>query len=168
VTIKPQLGGWRIRAEYQGSLSASRSASAWINFVVDSAQGAVPKAGPTCRPESDLGFVAAGMKVTCTVKGFTQSSPAEAPTPAAGVAALTKLVTGIPLLKDPFRTNLLADLSDASTAISDKKPDNASAKLGDFITQIQAAPLRAQLSSAQRSSLVDLATSIRSALASRH
>jgi hypothetical protein len=168
VTIKPQLGGWRIRAEYQSSLSASRSASAWINFVVDSAQGAIPKAGPTCRPESDLGFVAAGMKVTCTVKGFTQSSPAEAPTPAAGVAALTKLVTGIPLLKDPFRTNLLADLSDASTAISDKKPDNASAKLGDFITQIQAAPLRAQLSSAQRSSLVDLATSIRSALASRH
>lgn len=81
---------------------------------------------------------------------------------------MTKLVSGIPLLKDPFRTNLLADLSDASTAISDKKPDNASAKLGDFSTQIQAAPLRAHLSSAQRSSLLDLATSIRSALASRH
>ena len=40
-----------------------------INFVVDSAQGAVPKAAPTCRPASNLRFVAAGMKVTCTVKG---------------------------------------------------------------------------------------------------
>jgi hypothetical protein len=38
-------------------------------------------------------------------------------------------------------------------------------RLGDFITQVQAAPLRAELTSDQRKQLLDDATQIRSALA---
>jgi hypothetical protein len=167
VTIKPQLGAWRIRAEYQGTLSTSRSASAWINFIVDNASEGAPKAARTCGPASNLTFAAGAMSVTCTAKGFAGSTGGKGSTaPAAGFAELTKLVSGIALLKDPFRTNLLADLSDASAAVASKKPDIASAKLGDFIAQVQAAPLRAQLTSAQRSRLLDLATGIRSELAS--
>jgi hypothetical protein len=166
VTIRPQLGGWRIRAEYQGSLSASRSASAWVDFVVDTAHGVAPKSASTCGPRSNHAFAAAGMKVTCTAEGFARSSPGTAPAPAAALSSMTKLVSGIPLLKEPFRTNLLTDLADASTAVSNKKPDSASATLGDFITQLQAAPLRAQLTVEQLNRLLDLATSTRNQLAS--
>jgi hypothetical protein len=164
VTIKPQLGGWRIRAEYDGSLSASRSASSWINFVVDTMQGGARKAAPSCKPVSNAAFDVAGMKVTCTAKGFASNPGGKPPTPAAGLAALTKLVSGIALLRDPFRTTLLGDLSDASGALSDKKPDVASASVSDFITQVQAQALRAQLTSSQRGRLLDLATGIRSQL----
>lgn len=167
MTIKPQLGGWRIRAEYEGSLAASRSASAWVSFVVDAASRSLPKAARTCGPASSLTFAAAGMSVTCIAKAFGESGGAKgAATPAADLASLTKLVSGIALLKDPFRTNLLTDLSTATAAVTNKKTDDASAKLGDFISQVQAAPLRAQVTSAQRSRLLDLATSIRSELGS--
>ena len=67
---------------------------------------------------------------------------------------------------NPEPTNLLTDLSAATAAVTNKKPDDASAKLGDFISQVQAAPLRAQITSSQRSRLLDLATSIRSELGS--
>jgi hypothetical protein len=139
-----------------------------INFVVDTMQGGTKKAAPSCKPESDLVVDVAGMKVTCSSKGFSSSSGSRPPTPIAGLAALTKLVSSIALLKDPFRTNLLTDLADASDALSNKKPDVASASIGDFITQVQARPLGAQLTAAQRGRLLDLATIIRSQLAGDH
>jgi hypothetical protein len=165
--LTPQLGGWRVRAQYLGTLSSSPSVSAWINFLIDTnVAGGKAKTPRSCTSQSNLTFVAGNSAVTCTARAFSVASPAAATkTPAVQLAELEKLVTSIALLKDPFKTDLLADLDDANTAISDRKPENAIARLGDFIAQVQAAQLRAELTSDQRKQLLDNATQIRSVLA---
>jgi hypothetical protein len=49
----------------------------------------------------------------------------------------------------------LGELDEAIAAVGDKKPDDARAKLDDFIATVQSAPLQAQLTADQRDQLVD-------------
>jgi hypothetical protein len=177
--LVPQAGGWRIRARYLGTLSASASVSDWINFVVDASPAGAAKTtagrggGKTkhvapsvgCSPASKLTFAVGRLTVTCTHTGFSETEKrSTAPRSATDrLATVRASVSAIGLLKDPFRTDLLGDLDDASAALADDSPGQASAALADFITVLEGVP-QAQLGAKQRTQLYDAVAGIKSSV----
>lgn len=161
-SLKPTVGGWRVRVQYHGTLAASPSVSAWINLNVDNAvhEGQTAATAGGCVPKSSTTFAVGAMTVTCGGTPFGQKPATAAKTPSQALTDLRKLVSGIPTLKDPFRSDLLETLDAAGKALSDNKPDDARARLEDFISQLQAAPLQTQLTKDQRNELIYAARQI--------
>jgi hypothetical protein len=162
-TLTPKIGGWRVRARYSGTLTASPSVSNWIDFTVDAgtAQNSHgPK--PSCAPSSAATLHVGGLVVSCVAGGLGGPPPTTSPatTPSAQLRDLKAVVDGIPLLKDPFKSDLLDNLDAAIAALADKNPDAARAQLDEFVTTVQQEPLQAQLTSAQRDRLVTTAKKI--------
>jgi hypothetical protein len=168
-TLTPKIGGWRVRARYSGTLSASPSVSDWIDFTVDAgtASGTVTAQrskgpAPSCAPGSAATFRVGGLVLRCVAGGLGEPAPTTSPatTPSAQLRDLKAVVDGIPLLKDPFKSDLLGNLDAAIAAIADKNRDEAHAQLDEFVTTVQKEPLQAQLTSAQRDRLVTTAKKI--------
>jgi hypothetical protein len=168
-SVVPKLGGWRVRVRYTGTLTSSPSVSDWIEFTVDATSAPTTKRrarGPSCSPHTAATFAVGGLAVSCLATALGSAEPKAPPakTTAAQLRELKATVSGIALLKDPFESELLADLDDAVAAIGNKKPDDARAKLEDFIATVQSAPLQAQLTADQRDQLVETAKRIDGAL----
>jgi hypothetical protein len=168
-TLTPKVGGWRVRARYSGTLSASPSVSDWIDFTVDpgTTSGAATadrtkKAAPGCAPGSAVTFRVGGLTLSCVAGGLGASAPSKPPatSPSAQLRDLKAVVEGIAMLKDPFKSDLLGNLDAAITALADHNSDEARAQLDEFVTTVQKEPLQAQLTSAQRDRLVTTAKSI--------
>jgi hypothetical protein len=168
-TLAPKIGGWRVRARYSGTLSASPSVSDWIDFTIDTATtSGAAKAhrtktpAPSCAPSSAITFRVGGLTVSCVAAGLGGRPPAKPPTtsPSAQLRDLKAAVEAIALLKDPFKSDLLGNLDAAITALADKNPDEARAQLDQFVTTLQKAPLQAQLTSTQRDKLDSTAKKI--------
>jgi hypothetical protein len=161
-SLKPTIGGWRVRVQYHGTLSASPSVSGWINLNIHKGVhgGQTAATGGSCVPKSSTTFSVGAMTVTCGGTPFGQKPATQAKTPSQALTDLRKLVSGIPTLKDPFRSDLLDTLDAAQEALSDEKPDNAWARLEDFISKLQAAPLQTQLTKNQRDQLIYAAKQI--------
>jgi hypothetical protein len=162
-TLTAKAGAWRVRARYSGTLSASPSASEWIDFTVETGPATAskePAAG--CAPGTALTFRVGGLKVTCLTGGLGGSTtPANAPakSPSAQLKDLEAVVGAIALLKDPFKSDLVGYLDGAITALADGNPDEARSQLDEFVTTAQKAP-QAQLTSAQRDRLIKTAKEI--------
>jgi hypothetical protein len=159
--IVPALGGWRVRARFSGTLAASASTSAWVPFAVTHAPRgkAHAKARPTvCGSSSTATFAVGGVTVTCVGTGFAsaQTSPTSATpaSPARLIADLKARVSAISMLKEPFRSQLLAALDAASAAAENKKPDDAVAKLDQFIQTLRSPQLRAQVPADGQAALI--------------
>ena len=161
--LKPAIGAWRVRVQYQGTLTASPSVSGWINLNIHQAvHGGQPEtAGGNCAPNSSTTFSVGAMTITCGGTPFGQKPATPAKTPSQALTDLRKLVSSIPTLKDPFRSDLLDTLDAVQEALSNNKPDDARARLDDFISQLQAAPLQAQLTKNQRNQLINAARQIK-------
>lgn len=160
-TLTAKAGGWRVRARYSGTLSASPSVSDWIDFTVDT--GTASGAAASCTPGAAATFRVGGLRLTCVAGGLGGPAPTKPPTtsPSAQLRDLKAVVEGIALLKDPFKSDLLGNLDSAISALADKNADEARAQLDQFITTVQQEPLQAQLTSAQRDQLVATAKKIR-------
>ena len=163
-SLKPTIGGWRVRVQYEGTLSASTSVSGWINLDVGKAvhRGRTGRAG-SCGPRSSTTFSVAKVTVTCGGTPFGEKPKTPAKTPAQALTELRKVVSSIPTLKDPFMTDLLDTLDAAEEALSNNKLNDVTARLEDFISQLQAAP-EAQLTKNKRNELVDAARQIEAQL----
>jgi hypothetical protein len=161
-SLKPTIGDWRVRVRYRGTLSASPSVSGWINLNVDKAahRGQSAATAGSCGPRSSTTLAVGHLTVTCGGTPFGQKPATRPKTPSQALTELRKLVSGIPTLKDPFRSDLLDSLDAAGEALSDNKRDDARARLEDFISQLQAAPLQAQLTQNQRNELINAARQI--------
>jgi hypothetical protein len=154
-SMKPRIGAWRLRVQYHGTLTASPSTSAWINISIrKAAHGGRTAATGSCVPTSSTTLSVGAMTVTCGGTPFGQKPATQAKTPSQALTELEKLVSSIPTLKDPFRSDLLDTLDAAQEALSNNKPDDAKARLEDFISKLQAAPLQAQLTKNQRNQLI--------------
>lgn len=163
-TLTPKLGGWRVRARYSGTLTASPSVSEWINFTVDAAHASgAAQPAPGCAPRTAATFRVGGLVLTCVAGGLGRPAPTTSPTttPSAQLRDLKAVVSGIPLLKDPFKSDLLGNLDAAIAALVGEDPDEARAQLDEFVATVQKEPLQAQLTAAQRDRLVKTATKIR-------
>jgi hypothetical protein len=164
-TLTPKLGGWRVRARYSGTLSASPSVSGWIDFTVDTgtATGAAKGPAPSCAPGSAVQLHLAGLLLSCVagLGGVPAPSKAPAASPSAQLRNLEAVVGGIALLKDPFKSDLLGNLDAAIAALADHNADEAHAQLDQFVATLQQPPLQAQLTSTQRDRLATTAKSIR-------
>jgi hypothetical protein len=163
--ITPRSGGWRLRVRYVGTLGSSPIATDWIDFSIEAAGPTRPGASARCSPTSTTTLSLDGLEVTCAAAEFAEPSVA---TPAASIAAqlsdLRALVTGIAMLRDPFRSDLLADLDAASTSFFYDRAAEAASKLGDFLAELQEGPLQAELTSDQRTQLAAAAARVRTAL----
>ena len=161
-TLPPALGAWRLRARYEGTLSASPSVSSWIAFSVDAAAGGRRARGGSCVPGTTGSFAVGGMILTCGGAAFgAKPSAPTTKTPAEQLRDLNAFVSGIASLKDPFKSQLVGDLQDAISALQDRNADEARARLDDFVATVQVAPLRAQLTADQRNRLIDTANRIK-------
>jgi hypothetical protein len=161
-TLRPTLGAWRVRARYEGTLSASPSVSGWIAFSVDAAAGGRGARSGSCAPGTTGSFAVGGMVLTCGGAGFGAKPTAPTTkTPAQQLRELSAFVSGIASLKDPFKSRLDDDLQAAISALQEHNADEARAQLDDFIATVQAAPLRAQLTAGQRNRLIDTANRIK-------
>jgi len=161
-TLRPALGAWRVRARFEGTLTASPSLSNWIAFTVGVAAGGRSAGGGSCAPGATGQFAIGGMIVKCGGAGFGAKPPVPTTkTPAEQLRDLSTFVSGIASLKDPFKTQLVGDLQDAISALQEHNPDEARARLDDFIATVQAAPLRAQLTADQRQRLIDTVSRIK-------
>jgi hypothetical protein len=161
-TLRPALGAWRVRARYEGTLSASPSVSGWIAFSVDAAAGGRGARGGSCAPGTSGSFAVGRMILTCGGAGFgAKPSAPTTKTPAQQLRDLSAFVSGIASLKDPFKSRLVGDLQDAISALQDHNADEARARLDDFVATVQAAPLRAQLTADQRNRLIDTVNRIK-------
>ncbi len=166
-TLTPKIGGWRVRARYSGTLSASASVSDWIDFTVDAATTAGANA-PTasCAPGSAVTFHVGGLLLSCVAGGLGGPAPSK-PTgksPSTQLRDLEAEVSGIAMLKDPFKSDLLGNLDAAITALADHNQDEARAQLDEFVSTVQKPQLQAELTSAQRDRLVAAAKSIQAQL----
>jgi hypothetical protein len=106
------------------------------------------------------------MTITCVAAGFKASETPATPSAKSSMeqlADLKALVSGTSMLKDPFKSELLANLDDATTALGDKAPDQATAKLDDFIAGLQTTPV-AQLTPEKRVQLTDNARRIQKSI----
>lgn len=167
-TLTPRLGGWRVRARYSGTLSASPSVSDWIDFTVDAATPTGPAKGPapSCTPGSGVTFHVGGLVLSCVAAGLGGPAPAKpsGKSPSAQIRDLEAEVSAIAMLKDPFKSDLLGNLDAAITALADHNQDEARAQLDQFISTIQKPQLQAELTSAQRDGLVAAAKGIQAQL----
>jgi hypothetical protein len=168
-TLTPKAGGWRVRARYSGTLSASPSVSDWIDFIVDTgaASGAATAQhtkgpAPSCGPGAAATFRVGRLMLSCVAGGLGGPAPSKPPatSPSAQLRDLKAVVEGIAMLKDPFKSDLLGNLDAAITALADKNTDEARAQLDAFVTTVQKEPLQAQLTAAQRDRLVTTAKNI--------
>jgi hypothetical protein len=173
VPVAAARGGWRVRARFLGTASSSPSMSGWVAFAVGDApagRARVKHRGSVCAASASGSFRVGRMSVTCAGSGFAGTSPPSAApsaaTPVRQIDELKARVGGIALLKDPFRSDLLAALDDARTAVQDAKPDDALTSLDDFLRIVQSAPLQAQVPADARAELVAAATKIRRMLGS--
>jgi hypothetical protein len=159
-TLTPKAGGWRVRARYSGTLSASPSVSDWIDFTVDA--GTAAGSATSCGPGAAGTFRVGGLVLSCVAGGLGTPSPSKPPatSPSAQLRDLEAVVEGIALLKDPFKSDLLGNLDAAIAALADKNTDEAHAQLDAFVTTVQQEPLQAQLTAAQRNRLVTTAKNI--------
>jgi hypothetical protein len=153
-TLRPLIGGWRIRVLYGGTLSASPSVSAWIPFTLEANPGRVGHAG-ACRPNSRSTFTVGALLLTCGAALGDQSKPSgPAPkTPSAQLRNLASTVRALTTLKEPFKSRLLDSLDAAIQAVDDGNTDAAHAQLDDFLATLQSAPVATQLTADQRRQL---------------
>ena len=179
VSILPQPGAWRVRATFTGTLSASPSVSDWINFLVHpaptstkSAAGVAPAAKkhptpPTCTPKSGLTFPLGKLTIGCTPTGFADTSSGAAAPAAKSIADqladLKTLLSGISMLKDPFRSELLGYVYGAREAVANGKTGQVSAQLDDFLAELASVP-QAQLNPDQRTKIRSTVTQIKASL----
>jgi hypothetical protein len=108
------------------------------------------------------------LTITCTSTGFSAAAAPAAASPKSAteqIADLEALVRNISALKDPFKSDLIGDLEDATSALDDSKPAEAAARLDHFVSGVKAVPA-AQLTSDQRSKLIETATQIRRSIGS--
>lgn len=166
-TLTPKLGGWRVRARYTGTLSASPSVSEWIDFTVDTAtseHAQTPAA--SCTPGSAVTIHVGGLLLNCVAGGLGAPAPTKpsGKSPSAQLRDLETEVSGIAMLKDPFKSDLLGNLDAAITALADDNQDEARAQLDEFVATVQKPQLQAELTSAQRQRLVTAAKGIQAQL----
>jgi hypothetical protein len=170
--LAPALGGWRVRARYLGTGSRSPSVSGWVAFDVGNRSGGAASAKPrraVCAAAASGAFPVGRMTVKCAGGGVAATpapTASAAKTPVRQIDDLKARVEGIALLKDPFRSDLLAALDDARTAIQSATPDDARTSLDEFLRIVQSPPLQAQVPADARGELVAAATKIRRALGS--
>jgi hypothetical protein len=167
--LTPRAGGWRLRARFLETLASSPGSTHWISFAIETTQkaiaGAKRPAARACSPDSNVTLALNHLAVTCTTKGFASAPPGpQDQGVAVEISELRALVTSIAMLKDPFKSDLLADLDAASDSFFYGRSEEAGAKIEGFLTQLQQAPLQAELSSDQHTQLVQSATRIRTAL----
>jgi len=165
-TLTPKIGGWRVRARYSGTLSASASVSDWIDFTVDAATGGAKAPAASCAPGSAVTFRFGGLVLSCVAGGLGAPAPSK-PTgksPSAQLRDLEAAVSGIAMLKDPFKSDLLGNLDAAIAALADHNQDEARAQLDQFVATVQKPQLQAELTSAQRDRLVAAAKGIQAQL----
>ncbi|HXK16070.1 MAG TPA: hypothetical protein VNH45_16180, partial [Gaiellaceae bacterium] len=165
-TLTPKIGGWRVRARYSGTLSASASVSDWIDFTVDAATGGAKAPAASCAPGSAVTFRVGGLVLSCVAGGLGAPAPSK-PTgksPSAQLRDLEAAVSGIAMLKDPFKSDLLGNLDAAIAALADHNQDEARAQLDQFVATVQKPQLQAELTSAQRDRLVAAAKGIQAQL----
>ena len=84
--------------------------------------------------------------------------------PSAQLRDLEAAVSGIAMLKDPFKSDLLGNLDAAIAALADHNQDEARAQLDQFVATVQKPQLQAELTSAQRDRLVAAAKGIQAQL----
>jgi hypothetical protein len=173
-TLTPKIGGWRVRARYSGTLTASPSASGWIDFTVDTATTSGTPSGQRtkgiaagCTPGSTLTFRVGGLLLSCVAGGLGTKQALAGPaatSPSAQLRDFKTVVEAIALLRDPFKSDLLGNLDAAIDALAAGNADEARAQLDAFVATVQKEPLQAQLTSAQRNHLVETARKIESQL----
>ena len=167
-TLTPKIGGWRVRARYSGTLSASPSVSGWIDFTIDTA---------TIRrsdDESDEGAPELCTSVGCHLPrrrpdgqlrrgrfGRTSARKAAVQEPVCPTQGPRDDGRRNRAAEDPFKSDLLGNLDAAVTALADNNPDEARAELDEFVKTLQKAPLQAEPTSAQRDRLITTAKKIR-------
>jgi len=163
--LRPALGGWRVRVHYRGTLSASPSDSDWIAFTVDQADTAAQRAqGGTCVPGASTSLAIGAMTISCGGAPFGEKPTKTTQTPGAALRSLRSAVGGIATLRDPFKSDLLGTIDEAIKAVAAHNFDEARAQLDDLVTQLQATPLQAQMTTEQRKQLIDAAKRIEAQL----
>lgn len=161
--LQPRVGAWRVRARYDGTLSASRSTSAWIAFTVEPKTRAGGQRAVRCAPGSAGTFAVGTLTLTCGgagVGGKATSTTPSAKTPSAQLRDLRASVSGLSTLKEPFKGQLIGNVDAAIEALAGGNTDEARAQLDEFIATVQSAPVVAQLTAGQRDQLVATARGI--------
>jgi hypothetical protein len=177
-SILPRPGAWRVRARFSGTLSASPSVSDWINFLVHPAPTAAKSVtgvdgtkyrAPAimCAPKSELTFPLGKLTIACTPAGFADTASGgtapEQKSIADQLADLRTLVSGISMLKDPFRSELLDSLDGAREALAGGQAGQVRARLDDVLAELASVP-QAQLNPDRRTKISRAATRIKASL----